>query len=206
MANRAGVARFGDGQSTLDGRIGQQGDLIVSSLHADYYEQAVRKNIYFSFSSLRATSLVGTGLVGHIIYNPPDSNVNLALLQWDSQIVATSATTTAIALAAGYQPTTPTSVTASDQAGSTFLQQPTFLGGKAKAYAAATVLVAPVVFKPLHHNTAAIAVTGVDQVTGNFDGSVIVPPGCYVAFVALGAAAAASSHTSWISWEEVPIL
>lgn len=206
MAGRAGVARFGDGQSTLDQRLGQQGDLIVSALHADYYEQAARKNIFFSLESARPTSLVGTAMIGNIIWNPPDSGVNLALLQWQSQVIVTSATTTGIGLAVGYQPTVPTTVTAADATGSTFLQQPTFLAGKAKAYAIATVLIAPVLFVPLHHNTAAIATTGGDQFSGNFDGSIIVPPGCFVAMAAIGAAVAAAGHTSWISWEEVPTL
>ena len=206
MAGRAGVARFGDGQSTLDQRLGQQGDLVVSELHSVHYEQAVRKNMFFSFSAARATSLVGTALIGNIIYNPSDSGVNLALNAWSSQIIVTSATTTGIGLAVGYQSTTPTTVTASDQTGCTFLQQPTLITGKAKAYSIATVLVAPVLIVPLHHNTAAIAVTGIDQASGDFDGSMIVPPGCFVSLVAMGAAVAAAGHTSYLTWEEVPTL
>lgn len=206
MANRAGVARFGDGQSTLDGRIGQQGDLSVSELHGRYYEQAVRKNIFFSHVLAQATSLVNTTAVGNIVYNPSDSGVNLALLKWQSQIIATSATTTGIALATGYQSTTPTTVTVASATGSTFLQQPTLLAGKAKAYLSATLLVAPVVVAAMHHNTAAIAVLGVDQISGDFESMIVVPPGCYVHMVALGAAVTAAGHTSWLSWEEVPIL
>lgn len=206
MANRAGVARFGDGQSTLDGRIGQQGDLSVSELHGRYYEQAVRRNVFFSYVQAQATSLINTTAVGNIVYNPSDSGVNLALLKWSSIVLVTSATTTGFALAAGYQSTTPTTVTAATATGATFLQQPTLLAGKAKAYLSATLLVAPIVVAPLHHNTAAIAITGVDQLSGDFEGSMIVPPGCYVHIVALGTAAAAASHTSWLTWEEVPIL
>ena len=204
MAGRAGIARFGDGQSTLDTRIGQQGDLIVSELHGRYYEQSVRKNVFFSLSVARATSLVATATIGNCIYNPPDSGVNLSLLKWHSQIIVTSATCTGIGLAVGYQPTTPTTVTAADATGSTYLQQPTLLTGRAKAYAIATVLVAPVMFTMLHHNTAAINTVGVDQVSGDFEGSIIVPPGCFITTAATGAAAAAAGHTSWLSWEEIP--
>lgn len=206
MAARAGVSRFGDGQSTLDSRIGQQGDLVVSELHGRYYEQAVRKNLYFSLCLARATSLVGTSMVGNIVYNPPDSGVNLSMLKWQSQVYATSATMTGVALAVGYQPTTPTSVTVADSSGSLFLQQPTLLTGKAKAYAIATVLLTPVNIALLHHNTAAIAVTGVDAMAGDLEGAIIVPPGCFICVSALGAAAAATSHNTWLTWEEVPVL
>lgn len=206
MAARAGVSRFGDGQSTLDTRIGQQGDTIMSELHGRYYEQAVRKNIYFSLCLVRATSVAATASIGNIVYNPPDSGVNLVLGKWQSQIVVTSATTTGIALAVGYQPTTPTTVTVADASGCTFLQQPTLLTGKAKAYAIATMLLAPVNIALLHHNTAAIATTGVDIASGDFEGTIIVPPGHFICVSALGAAVAASGHNTWLTWEEVPVL
>ena len=206
MAGRAGQARFGDGQSTLDTRIGQQGEQIVSKLHCSYYESAVRRNMFISTTLARATSLAGTAMIGNIIYNPPDSGVNLVPLWWRSQIIATSATTTAIALAVGYQPTTPTTVTVADASGCTFLQQPTLIAGKAKAYALATVLIAPVNIYILHHNTAAIAATGVDEVSGEIDGALIVPPGHFLAFTAIGGAVAASGHNSMLLWEEVPVV
>lgn len=212
MASRAGIARFGDGQSTLDARISQQGDQIVSELHGRYYEQAVRKNIFFSLSLVRATSLAAAATIGNAVWNPPDSGVNLSLLKWNSIISVTSATTTAILLASTYQPTVPTTVTAADMSGSTFL---TWTGatlasagivGKAKAYAIATFLQVPINFTLLHHNTAAINTVGVDQVSGDFEGSIVVPPGVAVMFSALGAAAAAAAHSSYLSWEEIPIL
>lgn len=206
MAARAGIARFGDGQSTLDQRIGQQGDAIVSELHGRLYEQASRRNLFFSLCLARATSLPATAMIGNIVYNPPDSGVNLSMVRWKSQIIATSATCTGIALAVGYQPTTPTTVTAADSTGCTFLQQPTLITGKARAYAIATVLIAPVNVTLLHHNTAAINTVGVDQLEGDFEGAFIVPPGCFVAVSALGAAAAASAHSSFLLWEEVPTL
>jgi hypothetical protein len=206
MAARAGIGRFGDGQTTLDQRIDQQGAQVISALHGRYYEQAVRKNIYFSLCVARATSLVSTSAIGNIVYNPPDSGVNLALLKWASQILVTSATCTGIGLAIGYQPTTPTTVTVADASGSTFLQQPTLLAGKAKAYAIATVLIAPVMVTMLHHNTAAINTVGGDQFSDDFEGQLIVPPGHFICCAATGAAAAASGHTSWLSWEEVPTL
>lgn len=209
MSARSGIAKFGDGQSTLDSRIGQQGDLIVSELHGRYYEQAVRRNMFFALSKARATSIGATAQIGLIIYNPSDSGVNLSLTKWISAVVATSATLTGLVLGLGYQATTPTTVTAADAQGCTFslLQSATvFNQGKARAYSIATLLAAPLDAWLLHHNTAAIAITGGDQFTGDLEGMFIVPPGGLATIQALGAAAAASGHTCSLAWEEVPIL
>jgi hypothetical protein len=209
MAARAGIARFGDGQSTLDGRIGQQGDLIVSELHGRYYEQSARRNMYFALSKARATSLGTTSQIGLIIYNPPDSGVNAVLNKWTSAVVATSATCTGMVLGIGYQATTPTTVTAADATGCTYgqLQSATvFQSGKVKAYSIATLLAAPLDAWLLHHNTAAINTVGVDQLTGDLEGMFVIPPGGIATIQALGAAAAATGHTCSLAWEEVPVI
>ena len=84
--------------------------------------------------------------------------------------------------------------------------QTSFLPGKAKAYAIATLLFAPVSVHVLYHNTAAINTVGVDQVSGDLEGMWIIPPGGIVTMQALGAAAAASAHSSTLCWEECPVL
>lgn len=211
MALRAGDIKYGDGTPVGDYRIGQQGELVVSQLHPDGYEQAVRRNTYFSTSLARATSLVTAAMVGNIVWNPPDSGVNLVLRHWSSAIIATSATCTGIVLAAGYQTTQPTSLTVVDTTGSSLLtlqgaSNNVLRAGKARAYALATFLIAPVVVWYLHHNTAAIAVTGGDAFSDNLEGSFIVPPGGFMCLAAQGAAAAASAHSSSLLWEEVPIV
>jgi hypothetical protein len=209
MSARAGVSRFGDGQSTLDQRIGQQGDQIVSELHGRYYEQSIRKNTFFALSKARATSLGATSQVGLIVYNPPDSGVNLSLTKWTAAIVATSAALTGLVLGIGYQPTTPTSVTVADATGQTFgvMQSPTvFNVGKARAYAIATLLFAPLDAWLLMHNTAAINTVGVDVASGDLEGMFTIPPGGLATIQALGAAAAASGVTCSLAWEEVPTL
>lgn len=211
MAGRAGISKLGDGIGTLDSRLGQQGDYIGSNLHGLYYEQAVRKNVFFSTSLVRATSIGATAQIGNIIWNPPDSGVNLVMLRWVSHIVATSATTTGMALGLSYQTTTPTTVTAVDATGSTYglvsgAANAGFLVGRAKAYAIATLLIAPITVHLLHHNTAAIATVGVDQLEGDLHGLWIIPPGGIVTMQATGAAAAATAHSSTLVWEEVPVL
>lgn len=211
MANRAGIVRYGDGFPVVDDRIDQQGAKVVTQLHADGYEQAVRGNTFFSHCIARATSLPATAMIGNIVWNPPDSGVNLSLRRWASMIHATSATCTGIVLAVGYQSAAPLTVTVADQSGSTHIRlsgaaQNVLVKGKAQAYAIATMLFAPVVIWLLHHNTAAIATTGEDQMGENLEGSFIIPPGYFMCVAAQGAAAAAAAHTSSLLWEEIPII
>ena len=211
MANRAGNIRYGDGFPVADLRIGQQGDLIDSQLNPAYYEQAARGNTFFSTSLARATSLPATAMVGNVVWNPPDSGVNCVITKWQSSMHATSATCTGIMLGVGYQTTQPTTVTVADTVGSTFVRlngatNAVLVAPKAKGFAIATMLFAPVVVWHLHHNTAAIATTGVDSMQGDLQGAIIVPPGGYFCVVAQGAAAAAASHSSSLMWEEVAVL
>jgi hypothetical protein len=205
-----GVGLYADGVLQDNVRIDQQGAQVVTQLHADGYEQAVRRNTYMSTSIARATSLVSTTMVGHILWNPPDSGVNASIRRWASSVHATSATATGLWMAVGYQATTPTGLTAVDRTGSTYLTlqgaaQDTLRVGRVRAYAAATLLVAPVLLWLCHHNTAAIATTGVDQMGENLEGSFILPPGGILCFAAQGAAFAAASHSSSFLWNEVPV-
>jgi len=211
MANRAGIAKYGDFMPTPDFRIGQQGELVVTQLHADGYEQAVRKNIFFSHCIARATSIATTAMVGNLVWNPPDSGVNCCLRHWSSSIHVSSATTVGMMLAVGYSASSPTSTTVADASGSTFLSlsgatNNIFLKGKAQAFAIATVLIAPLPIWLLHHNTAGIATTGVDILADNVEGSFIIPPGGFWCMAAQSVAVAAAGHTSSWLWEEVPVL
>lgn len=211
MANRAGIAKYGDGVPVSDTRIGQQGEIIVTQLHADGYEQAVRRNTFFSHSIARATSLPATAMIGNIVWNPPDSGVNCSIRRWASMISVTSATCTGIVLAVGYSASEPTTTTVSNNSGSTKFDlsgatNNIFVKGKAQTYAIATFLIAPLAVWLLHHNTAAIAATGVDSIYGQFEGSFIIPPGGFFCMAAQGVATAAAAHTSSWMWEEVPLV
>jgi hypothetical protein len=211
MANRAGDARYADGIPVPDLRITQQGALVVTQINGDGYESAIRRNTYSSMAIARATSLGSTTMVGHILWNPPDSGVNLVLRKWSSSVHVTSATTTGILLAAGYQSTQPTAVTAVDRIGSTYLTvqgatNQLWRTGKVQAYAAATLLFAPLAVWLLHHNTAAIATTGVDGMFDDIESFFIAPPGGIICMMAQGAAVAAAGHTSGFIWDEIPVV
>lgn len=177
--------------------------LLTTGLRARYAELSRRGQVFTSYVATVATSVPATATIGNMVWNPPGSGVRLELIRWGSLIVATSASCTGIAIAGGYQTTTPTSTTGATVTGSTNISQVTLKSGKAAAYSIATVLTVPVIIMPLHHNTAAIATTGVDDMVGDFDGLITVEEGGFVTLTALGAAAASSAHTSALLWAEI---
>jgi hypothetical protein len=187
-------------------RQGRAGEMIVGQLHGRYYETAFRKNLFTAYAAAVATSVVGTAMVGLQVWNgsPVAGGVNLVLLKVGGMIVVTSATTTSLVLATGTgQVGAPTSQTAATRVGNNFI------GGQAPqatALNAGTFTNAPTAFKNLLHNTAAIAVTGEEPgFLIDLEGSVIIPPQCYVCIAAVGGAVAASGSNLDISWEETPI-
>lgn len=200
---RTGIITSTDGSENPP-RSDKQGGLVVAQSHGKYTEAAIRKQLCYSYCAARATSVLTTAMIGNIVWNPPGSGVLLALGPWSIQIEVTSATCTGIVLGYSAQTAAPTTTTAPDSYGSTFLNAGSSGNCVAKAYAIGTVAVAPTPVMHLFHNTAAIATTGVDKVSGDFDGLFIVSPGYLVCFGALGAAVAASGMTSTLMWEEIP--
>ena len=205
IAGQVGPQVLNDGV-TQPFRQGRTGELLVQELHGRYYEQAVRKNVFYAYSAARAITVVGTAMVGLQLYNssPVVGGVNLVLLKTGGLISVTSATTTGLILASGGgQVSAPSGQTAADAV------KNAYLGGsapQATAIAAGTFTNAPTGIATLMHNTAAIASTGEDQgYFYDFEGSIVVPPQYYVAIAAIGATAAAAAWTGFISWEEVAV-
>lgn len=196
-----GPSSGGDG-GTLNVQGDRQGALVVSELHGKDYDQAFRNNMFYAYCAAKTVTSANTSATGLIIYNPPNSNVNLAMRKWWIGISVTSATTTGIALAQNAQTTTPSTTTAATASGATKIGGS---AGQAIAYSIATLANAPAPFVPLMHNTAAIATTGVDDLFGDLDGAFLILPGYCVSLSALGAASAASAVTATVTWEEVPI-
>ncbi len=203
LAGTVGPQFVAAGTSNVPVRLDAYGAMVTSGLRGNFAELASRRQVFSSYVTTVATSLAATATIGNMIWNPPGSGVRLELLRWVSQIVATSATCTGIAIAGGYQTTTPTTTTAATATGCTSIRAVTLSAGQAFAYSIATVLTAPVIIRPLHHNTAAIATVGEDMQSGTFDGEIVVEEGGFVTLCALGAAAAASGHTSGLIWAEV---
>lgn len=183
----------------------RDGSLCMTPMRGKYAELAVRGKLFFSYCAARATSVPATAQIGNIVWNPPGSGVNLILYKWSAQIQVTSATALGITLGYSAQATTPTTVTAADAYGCTKLDAASPASCKARAYAIGTIVVAPTPVFLMFHNTAAIAITGVDKVDGDFEGMFVVPPGYLVALSSITAAIAAVGMTSTLTWEEAEI-
>ena len=179
------------------------GELGLSQVMARYSALAQSGFLFTARAALQATSLAGTALVGLQIWNRT-TNKNLHLLKCGGNVVATSATQTGVALAFGTAQTVPPS---GQTAASSVINN--FIGGAAPsalALNAGTFAVAPVPQIDLLHNTAAISATGEDQgYLIDFEGSIVIPPNTYAAFVSLGATGAAASNNHWATWAELPV-
>ena len=189
------------------GRVDKNGANVISSAHGSYTEPSTRKNIYFSYVAAVATTVPATTFLGNLVWNPPDSGVVLSMLKWSSQIqVGAAAAELGITIGYSAQAVTPTSSPVnSDAQGCTFLGAGSPLSAKAKAYKDCDITVAITPVMNLHHITAAIATTGVDQVSGDFKGLWTIPPGYLVGLQAITNAIDAAGHTSTLTWEEIPV-
>ena len=200
---RTGLIAANDGSKNPP-RSDRQGAQVVSQGGGKYKEASRRGLMCFSYCAARATSVPATAQIGNIVWNPPGSGVLLAMAQWTAQIQVTSATTLGITFGYAAQAITPTTATVADSSGNCFLNAGSPGKMIAKAYAIGTLLVVPTVVMNLFHNTAAIAVTGVDKMDGDFDGMFIIPPGYVAVLSAITAAVAAAGMTSTLTWEEIP--
>ena len=75
--------------------------------------------------------------------------------------------------------------------------------GVARAYSIATLTSTPLWFRPLGSARVTGAVEGLPTVKADFDGTVIVPPGFYIAFSTLTAAATGLVSITWIETDPV---
>ena len=172
----------------------------VIQLSGKYAEPVIRNRQFFAYCGPNAMSVPATANIGLQLWNPPTSQVNLVLGKWAIANVATSATCTGYTLGTNIQLTLATSTVAT-ATGSCIV------GGTksiASASATCTATAAATVVWIFAHNTADIRATGADILTGDLDGMFVIAPGVLASINALGAAAAASSTYSYLTWEERP--
>jgi hypothetical protein len=185
-------------------RGGKTGEMMVSLTHGKYYEAALRGKLHYSYAAAIAMSASATSAVGNIIWNPPGSGINAVLARWDFANVVTD--TNALELLLGYsvQATVPGSVTAA-------VTGPCLLGAVGtptslcKAYSVATITTAATAIASLAYIYAAIDTVGQGQIQGDFDGSIIIPPGYLIHLMCAVAAGTAGTYST-LYWEEVPII
>ena len=186
-------------------RQGNLGDIIASELHGRYYETTYRR------SQLQAANQVPTGTsaalnlayTGLILSNPIGSSVNLVLNKVGYSFGVAFPAAAAIGLMTGFNASTNVSHTTSTSTRSSFIG----LGavGQGLVDVSATMPTAPTVHTLFDVGlTGAITVApgGVSKII-DMEGSIILPPGAYVA-IYTSTASGASSFMGSFAWEEVP--
>lgn len=210
LQNIVGQPAAGANNALLNGRAGQLGDSIVSELHGRYYETNYRGNVFMlSVSTAAAVTAYTGGAAGTpmlALFNPVGSGRNLVILKasFANVVAASAGGTVTFGLYFGTtatitQATTvaPWSMVTQQQSGSVAT------GFRNVALTSGSAASNVIALGSYYWATAA----GAALVSGgpvDLEGSVIIPPGAYVA---LGGSAALTSAT-WIGslqWEEVPV-
>ena len=178
------------------------GAALAVQLSGNYSEPAIRSRYYFAYCTAGAVTvpaLISTGLQ---VYNPSTSGVNCVLGKWTLATITNAATTLGYVIA-GAAATGVTLAAAATTTGCTNITG-ALVAGKAQAISSCTFAGAvPTVMALLCHNTAAIATTGADEMSGDLDGSVVIPPGYMAGIYALGTASGTTA--TCLAWEERPI-
>lgn len=192
-------------QSNSDGNIasavrgGKQGDLMVSELHGRYYEQTYRGNMFSvqtQGTGVTTTAALATTWTGLGISNPVGSGVNLVLNKFTcAQFAVGAAATIGImggvgVLNAGLTP------------------QSRLIGGGqvSKANASASATISTPLLIATFGSVGSLATTGYGIEAGiivDFEGSIIVPPGSFIA--SYTAIVTTSALQFGFAWEEVPV-
>lgn len=184
--------------SVTKARGGKQGDQIISELHGRYYEQTYRGNGYSvctQGTSVTTTAALATTFTGLAVGNPAGSGFNLVLNKFSAaQFAVGVAGTIGIMGAAG-------AIAAS------LTPQNRMLGGKASvATASAGATISTPLLITTFGSVGSVATTGYGLESGIFvdlEGSIIVPPGFFVA--SYTSTAQTSAFQFSFAWEEVRI-
>ena len=210
LQNVVGQPAAGGNNAIVNGRSGQLGDAIVSELHGRYYETTYRGNGFLlSVSTAAAVTAYAGAAAGTpmlALFNPVGSGKNAVLTKVaiGNVVAASAAGTVAFGLYFGTTAAITQATTTAPWAMNSQLQSGSVMTGfrnVALTSGSAASNVIPVA--TYYWATAA----GAALVTGgpiDLEGSIIIPPGSYVA---LGGSAALTSAT-WIGsmqWEEVPV-
>lgn len=195
----AGIQNNADGSISVAVRAGKQGELSVSELHGRYYEQTYRGNVFSvctQGTGVTTTAALATTFTGLAVGNPVGSGVNLVLNKFTcAEFAVGAAATIGIMGGAG-------SITAS------LTPQSRIIGGGAasKAVATAGQTISTPVLIATFGSTGSLATTGYGLQSGivvDLEGSVIIPPGSFVA--SYTAIVTTSALQFSFAWEEVQV-
>ena len=183
-------------------RIGNQNDRIVSQLHGKMYEQTQRLNMFFAANqAAQAVSVaLTTTYTGLCLSNPAGNTKNLVPRQVSIGVSVHQVALAAMGIQGGYVLAGVVTHTAVLTPYSCMLGNGQSATGKADSQC--TTVGTPLVIMPFVSTD--IITTGTPNKGGgvvDLDGSIIIPPGAWVAIYAL----TAITGLFGITWEEVPV-
>ena len=196
---QVGPSVLADGVGTQPFRQGKAGEQIIQQLHARYFEQTYRGNIFSAANqAAQAVSVaLATTYTGILLYNPVNSGKILVPLKVKFALSAAPAAVATIGLIGGFAATG--GVTAQTSA---LGVQSSQIGNTSKgagiALSAATI-VAPTWIKQLWDGFTALTLPA-PQAPVDLEGMIEILPG---GFLAIGALTSVTGLGS-IFWEEVP--
>lgn len=186
-------------------RLGNMGDLITSELHGRYYEAAYRRSIFTAANqaAVATVALGTTAYTGLSLSNPAASGVNLVMLKGSYALSVAVTTAGYLGIETGYNAATAVTHTTPGTVTSALIGVGS--AGQGLVDTAATLPTAPTA-RLFLTNTGTVATTGFNIGAPNvfdFEGSIIIPPGGYIAYYTF-----ATNTASWffsLLWEEVPL-
>ena len=185
-------------------RGGKLGETVMQELHGRYYETTYNKAMFSAANqaAMTTSAALTTTYTGLSLSNPINSNVNLVLCKVGVAAILAQTSPLAVGLLAGINAGTNVTHTTALTPANNFIGQP---AGQGKADSSATLTGTPVLLQLLgSFGTGATTVDQADAFTVDLEGSIVIPPGGYVALYT-SAASAASSLLASFSWEEVPV-
>jgi hypothetical protein len=190
------------GSQPVNLRVGPTGELVVQTIHADGYEAAVRAQLFSGSNSAAVTTSAGfaTTHTGLCLSNPIGSGKNLVLMRVKYGGVVAQAAAISLGLQTGYHAATNVVHTTPMVPLSNFVGNP---AGVALLDSAATLPIAPTRIILLDTMvTGAITTTMIGGNQYDFNGTLVIPPGGFVATYT-SAASTAASLVFGFAWEEV---
>lgn len=188
-------------------RLGQLGDVIVSELHGRYYETTYRRGMFTAVSTAALTTSAGlsTTFTGLMLLNPNNSTSNFVINKVGMSFGVAFAAASAIGLQTGNQSTALLSglTTTSTSITSNYVSK---VGSQGLTYSAATTT-GPALAQIFGTGLTG-AITTVPAYNGimvDLEGSIILPPGAWIATYTSTASGASGLLAASIQFEEVAL-
>lgn len=169
-------------------------------MDSTYLNETRKGNVYHSHNTTKGdVDVLSTSAVGLILVNPFNSGKELTVANM-SFVGADLTTIREVGVAV---PTEVQETVVSSGATAAVIHNGKLAGsgvnqGVAKVYSIATLTSTPLWLRPLGSARVTNAVEGLGALSADFDGTVIVPPGFYIAFAALTANANGLCSFTWV--------